>query len=242
MLDYHPAGRLVALQVSSFTPRIEQAGVWDRFSGQLLCAPQGVAFLAWTNAGTQVLELIQESASADRLRRRSWPDLQLLDQCEIPVTYGWAFELAGSLSGELAAVTKIDQGWAGILLFRLELSDGGFQLIQGGSEDVAFEVSEDIQQGATFSPDGCCIAWLELDHGSDSQTFGDRLRDGRVGVLDTRNLTAAHYAVSDGTVFGSQTSASAETEYLRPLMEFVAKRAVRVNLPGGDHFLLQIAK
>jgi hypothetical protein len=98
LLDRHPENQYVALQmVATLETMAERAGVWDRHSGKLVWAPEGVRALAWLHGGEQIAMLHEEyhrapdhPATIDSPLQReftysfvraSWPERGFIDSC-----------------------------------------------------------------------------------------------------------------------------------------------------------------
>ena len=256
LLDRHPDGRHVALQVQDVMARFEQVGVWDLVSGDLLWAPDDAILLAWADAGRQVLALTSEyrpgpshppilasplqSEFTHRLDRWSWPERRLLGSCEVRFPTGGAMELAGSPAGGLATVTWLEQDCAGFVLVQLGQEGGDFQLGAAG-EFEAYFTKPNLLQGPVFSPDGryavaACSrrSWWAPGGNFETPSPGGRIKAGHVAVLDTRALNVTEREVVTEVPAGwlPQHSPLVDNEVMGE-PEFTGPRTCRIVLPTG---------
>lgn len=151
VLDYHPDGMLVALQVLTSHPLTTTtasfSGIWDRHTRRLVWAPENVIAMAWGSDGKEV-GLLRERYTYDpgmhaiigsalqseftyTWERRTWPEQMLLSSCPLVIPTGWPETLAISPRHTLAAFQWFDQSESGLEFISLT-EDGDFQLLETG--------------------------------------------------------------------------------------------------------------
>ena len=262
LLDRHPDGRLVSLLAEDEMARLEQAGVWDAETGELVWTPDDAILLAWAHGGARVLVLRRayqrdpnhppilasplQSGFTNMLERRSWPERRLLGSCQIQLPTGWAFELAGSPGDDLATVTWLEQDCAGFVLVRLGTESGDIQVEGVGPYGDGYYVQPNLIQGPVFSPDGryavascsLCSWWVP---GGDPETPspGGRMKAGHVAILDTNNMSFSKRDVMTEVSAGwHPPDHGLGPEELMGYPEFTDARRFRIRVPTGqvEHF------
>jgi len=180
LIDRHPNGDLVALQITS-SP-VSRAAIWDANTGRLYWAPEHTIALCWTHGGHQIV-LVREAYTLDPnhprkvasplqseyeylLERRVWPERNLVSCCPIQPPTGWLDSLAVSPRGDLAAIVWSEQDRAGFFLVALDAVEGDRQL-----SNASYQTAPNLITGPRFSPDGenlvlsCSLAfWWAAEH------------------------------------------------------------------------------
>ena len=108
VLDYHPDGMLVALQVLTSHPLTKAtasfSGIWDQHTRRLVWTPENVIAMAWGSDGKEV-GLLRERYTYDpgmhaivgsalqseftyTWERRTWPEQMLLSSCPLVIPTG----------------------------------------------------------------------------------------------------------------------------------------------------------
>jgi hypothetical protein len=191
LLDRHPDGQLVALQVVVWIRAMtDRAGVWDQHTGKLAWAPEGVSALAWLQGGKQVA-MIQEAyhrapdhpaVIGSPLQREftytfvraMWPQRGFIDSCRLHFPTGWPTDLIISPREDLAIVQWHDQGESGLEF--VALGDASPQQIEytglphlaplrlpGGKGGGGFPLNTPFVFRPVFSPGGryIVVAWQD---------------------------------------------------------------------------------
>jgi hypothetical protein len=167
-----------------------RACVWDRSTGKLIWAPDGVSSLAWLRGGEQVALLQEEYHRApdhparigSPLQREfthtfvlaTWPEHGFLDSCGLCFPIGWPSDLVISPREDLAIVKWQDQGESGLEF--VALGEKGPQQIERtglphlaplrhvrGDGGGGFPLNAPFTFRPAFSPDGRYIvmAWQD---------------------------------------------------------------------------------
>ena len=189
MLDSHPNGRYVALQVVTYLETTcNRAAVWDRDTGKLEWAPEGVSALAWMPSGEHVAFIHEKYEHAPdhpaiivtplqseftyTLVLATWPEPRSIASCSVDFPMGWPTDLVVSPRGDLAVVEWNDQGESG-LEFVAITADGPQQIAHpglphiaplvngGGIDGGGFLLTTNLTARPGFSPDGryIVLAW-----------------------------------------------------------------------------------
>jgi hypothetical protein len=151
VLDHHPDGSLVALQVITNHPQTsttaEFSGIWEIRTGRIVWAPENTIAMAWCADGKEICMLRErydydpaahqiiggalQSEFTYSWERRTWPEKTLISSCPLIMPTGWPTDLAISPCHTLAAFQWSDQGESG-LEFLTITEDGDFQLLDTG--------------------------------------------------------------------------------------------------------------
>jgi hypothetical protein len=180
VLDRHPDGRYVALQVIALLhTTAERAAVWDLETKRIVWAPEGVSAIAWLPGGDRVALINEQYQPAPdhpaiivsplqseftySFMIASWPEHKPQTHCLLKLPTGWPIDLAVSPRGDLAAVVWQDQGEAGLEFVAFE-GDTPRQIAETGLPQVGslggflnfggFPLKTQLVFHPVFSPDG----------------------------------------------------------------------------------------
>ncbi len=211
-LDRHPSGELLAMQVSG--DYTEKAAVWDARTKKIAWQSEGVNALCWTPAGDEFLVIRQvfrpdpekpdifvtplQREFTHFLERRSWPDDELIDSCQVKAPTGWFRQVVASPAGSLACFVWQEQHAAGVEFVSWE--DGPLRRLEGHG----YYGPSPLLQGPAFSPDGRHITitygrqewwWAEDADDPNTPSRGGCLRVGTVVVGDVADGTYSEIPV-----------------------------------------------
>src|SRR5579885_1682813 len=92
LLDRHPDGKYLAMQVS--TKDAYLAAIWNNETKRLAWSPVDAHALAWLRQGTQIAALQNPQVSEDfQFAIYSWPQGSLLQHCPLRFPMGYLFDL-----------------------------------------------------------------------------------------------------------------------------------------------------
>lgn len=242
----HPAGGYLALETTGTAEAPPELGVWEAATGMLVWADEGVAALAWTTDGAQLLLCarmgapaadVDADADADvgtpgRFERRSWPADELLDTCTftLPQTL-WPQDLWVESGGRLAAVRWVDQGgsgWEPIVLSPagdMHLAGAGFTLDSG----VAVETHPVLSPSGRYAVSGYQTLHATTRDGFEVPRQRGRFEVGRIVVMDLHARTFRSILVDDAVPAKLHGTAAGWVD----LPVFLDETHFKVMLPTG---------
>jgi hypothetical protein len=175
VLDRHPDGRHVALQVTGNFGRGDEqrAGVWDETTRRLSWAPSDATALGWFPDGREIAAVTEtfmprpaerrgfviktstplQSEFQWSLERRAWPGGDITASCPIRSWTGWFDRVVVSPAADRIAVCWADQTEAGMVL--VEVGEQGLAQIDGAAWDTR---ETNWIEGPMFSRTGQLLA------------------------------------------------------------------------------------
>ena len=170
LLDQHPSGQYVALQVAVWHDTlVERAAIWNTTTHTIAWNPGDANALCWLPSGHELL-LVREifTPHPERrgifvtplqaeyghvIERRTWPEQRLIDTIDVTFPTGWLVDVIVSPVAPLACFVWHDQCEAGIEF--VAWSDGSFQqLLNRG-----YYGHSNLLEGPIFSPDGAVVVF-----------------------------------------------------------------------------------
>lgn len=169
VLDEHSRGQFIAMRVTATDVDGERAAIWSTETRKIVWLPENVNAICWTPDGKEILlvrEFYQRQPEKHKiivtplqseysyfLECRSWPDKELIAQCEIALPNGWIVGLLASPMRTLVCCVWNDQQEAGVELFSI----AGKEVRQLDGRGYQGKFSN-LLEDPVFSPDGRYLA------------------------------------------------------------------------------------
>jgi len=254
LLDRHPDGKYLAMQVSTADAYL--AAIWDNETKRLTWSPEAAHALAWLRQGTQIAALQNPQVSEDfQFAIYSWPQGSLLQRCPLRFPMGYLFDLVISPASDLAVCQWTDQCEFGYEFVAIH-EDKIIHLVQ----DSYFNGKTSYSTRPVFSSDG--LLWVcayqentdwwenEDSHEHDAHSTGEAKKEigaivvfhqtQMLGEIPLRLTIPPDYQppnVSAPGFFSQETKASSSfpegSEYtVDPV--FLDTHRIMIRLPSGE--------
>ena len=170
LLDQHPSGQYVALQVIVLHETfVWRAAIWNTTTQTIVWNPGDANALCWLPGGHELL-VVREifTPQAERrgifltplqaefrhlIERRTWPEQRLIDTIDVSFPTGWLVDVIVSPVAPLACFVWNDQCEAGIEF--VSWTDGSFQQLH----NRGYYGNSNLLEGPVFSPDGAVVVF-----------------------------------------------------------------------------------
>lgn len=258
LLDHHPNGKLVAMQVVD--PRgytfANQAAIWSVETQKIVWWVDGTNAICWVNNGKAILIIREvykmkpnyqtnivtplQSEFTYLIEQLSWPECQLISSYNLEIPTGWPVCIVASPTKKLCCFVWQDQTEAGIEF--VSWDEGILKQIKG----QGYYGHSNLIEGPIFSPDGCFIVFCYTKQWWWVEPF---LRENvEIGCIVICDVNSWNYQKVDII-----TSVSAEwtpnnfrdiRDEIIQCPEFVDIREFCVKLPTGENktFLISPTK
>ncbi len=258
LIDTHPGGKYVALQVQLFDEvTTERAAILNSKTRKIFWNPGNANALCWIEQCSEmlILEKVYTEGSVRPpiyatptqeeyqhfMRRVSWPGLETISCIELKFPMGWLIDVVASPIDKLACFVWQDQCESGIEF--VTWTEGKLRQIP----NIGFFMDSNLIRGPVFSPDGSILA----------MTFG-----GGIWWADEPEKFSSGGVKKVGSVVWSETGSGRyyrsdlqtevpdgwrpedpndilKNEFL-PLPEFITPKEISIVIPTGEKKLIYL--